>query len=90
MEILEIGVHDPGGEAVFLHQGAVPMAFSADLGDLVPVILGMGPLDAVRGMAVGADGNVGIVLLDQRGAMDAFRVGAENVLVAPAASLRTL
>jgi hypothetical protein len=50
----------------------------------------MGPLDAVRGVTVGADGNVGIVILDQRGAMDAFRVGAEDVLVTPAAPLRAL
>jgi len=41
------------------------MAFPADLGDLVPVILGMCPLDAVRGVTIGADGDVGIVLLHQ-------------------------
>jgi len=66
------------------------MTFPAHLGDLVPVILRMGPLDAVSSVAVCADGDIGIVVLDQRGAMDAFRVGAEDVLVAPAASFRTL
>ena len=90
MEILEIGSHDSWGKTVFLHQCTVTMAFPADFRDLVPVILGMGSLDAVRRVTVGTDGNVSIMLLDQCGAMNAFRVGAEDILVTPAAPLRTL